>query len=399
MTKPKCLFVGDGCVATGFARMNHAYIDGLLPAWDVAMLALNYDGGPEARAFPYPIYPTSTRMTTDRWGTARLPQLVTQLRPDVVVVVNDPWNIPSYMQRVGETPVVASIAVDGLNCRGLGLNGLKHAIFWTQFGLDQARLGGFTGPASIVPLGVDLSVYHPTEQAESRRRIGMPAQLRGSDTFFVGVVGRNQPRKRIDLAMMAFTQWIRSTRNNDAYLFIHEGPTGDQGWELEQLAAYLGIQNRVIISAPEIGHGIAEENMKYVYSAFDVMITGTTGEGWGLTHMEGMACGVPQILPSWAALAEWANGAAQFVSCPTFACTPTNINVVGGVPDMQEMVDSLELLYRNPNYRDELREIGLERVSRPEFRWQHIGQAFREILDNVLAPPQLLAPQKLEAVK
>lgn len=384
MTKPKCLFVGDGCVATGFARMNHAYIDGILPEWDVHMLALNYDGGPEGRAYPYPVYPTSTRMTTDRWGTARLPQLVTQIRPDVVVVVNDPWNLPPYMARVGDTPIVASLAVDGLNCRGLGLNGLKHAIFWTQFGLNQARLGGYTGPASVVPLGVDLSVYHPTDQAESRRRIGMPAQLQDSATFFVGVVGRNQPRKRIDLVMMAFTQWIKSTRNMDAYLFIHEGPTGDQGYELEQLAAYLGIQNRVIISAPEIGHGIAEADMKYVYSAFDVMITGTQGEGWGLTHMEGMACGVPQILPSWAALGEWADGCAEFVPCSSFACTPTNINVVGGVPDMHEMADALEKLYQHPGYRKELSTLGLARVSQDQFRWPAIGAEFKKVLETAV---------------
>lgn len=382
--KPKCLFVGDGCVSTGFARMNHAYIDGIKDAWDVSMLALNYDGDPHT--YPYPVYPTSTRMQLDRWGTARLPQLVTQLRPDVVVVVNDPWNFPPYMARVGTTPVVGSIAVDGANCRGTALNGLRHAIFWTAYGLQQARLGGYTGPASIVPLGVDLSVYHPTEQAESRRRIGLPAQLRGSDTFIVGVVGRNQPRKRLDLAMFYFAEWVKKSGRNNAYLFIHEGPTGDAGYDLDQLAQYLQIHNRLIVSKPEIGHGMAEEHLKWVYGSFDIMLSATQGEGWGLTHMEGMACGIPQIVPNWSALGEWAAGAAHLVPCTTFACTPNNINVVGGIMDKTLAIEALERLYSDVPYRRKLRTAGEMLVQRPEFRWASIGERFAETLEQCLTP-------------
>jgi len=351
------------------------------------MLALNYDGDPHP--YSYPIYPPMSRMNADRWGTGRLPSLVTRLRPDVVVLTNDPWNLPMYMQAVGDTPVVASVAVDGKNCRGEAMNGLRHAIFWTQFGQDEARLGGYSGPASIVPLGVDLSVYHPTEQAGSRRRVGLPAQLRGSDTFIVGVVGRNQPRKRIDLAMLYFAKWIKQTRNQNAYLFLHIGPTGDRGFEVQQLAKYLQIHNRIIVSEPEIGHGMPEEHLKFIYGSFDVMLGTPQGEGWGLTHMEGMACGVPQIVPRWAALGEWADGAAHFVECTTLACTPNNINVIGGVADEAQTIEALQLLYEDRAYRAGLRDAGLALVAQPQYRWEHIGKAFRNVLDQALVPALL----------
>jgi len=348
------------------------------------MLALNYDGDPHR--YPFPVYPTSTRMQVDRWGTQRLPILVTHLRPDIIVVVNDPWNFPPYLARVGTTPVVGSIAVDGANCRGTSLNGLRHAIFWTHYGVNQARLGGYTGPASIVPLGVDLSVYHPTEQAESRRRIGLPAQLRGSDTFIVGVGGRNHPRKRFDLALIYFAKWIKEAKIQNAYLFVHEGPTGDTGYDLDQLAQYLQIHNRIIISKPEIGQGMHEEHLKYVYGALDVMLSTATGEGWGLMHMEGMACGIPQILPDWSALGEWAADAACMVPCTSVVCTPNNINALGGVPDEAKTVRALDLVYRNPQYRASLAEKGLALVQRPEFRWEAIGAQFEETLTQCLSP-------------
>lgn len=381
--KPRCLFVGDGCVSTGFARMNHAYLDGIKDTWDVHMLALNYSGDPHP--YPYAVYHPMPRMGGDRFGVARLPELLTKLRPDVVVVVNDPWNIPHYLKHtIGSTPMVASVAVDGLNCRGTMMNGLRHAIFWTDFGLQQARLGGYTGPASVVPLGVDLSVFAPTAQAESRRRVGLPGQL--TDSYIVGVVGRNHPRKRIDLAMMYFAEWVHRYKIHDAYLYLHVGPTGDAGYDVDQLAAYLQIQNRIIAPKVEIGHGVSEEHMKYVYGSFDVMLSCTQGEGWGLTHMEGMACGVPQILPDWSALGEWARSVARLVPCTTVACTPNNINVVGGVPDKDATVDALQEMYASTYAREWRQTAGLTLVSEDRFRWENIGKQFAEMLDECRSP-------------
>jgi D-inositol-3-phosphate glycosyltransferase len=388
MTKPKCLFVGDGCVATGFARMNHAYIDGIKDTWDVSMIALNYHGDPHT--YPFDIYPALARGSDSPWGEKRIPELVAKIRPDLIVVVNDPWNFPPYLRAAGNTPVVASVAVDGKNCRGAALNGTRHAIFWTEFGLREARQGGYTGSASIVPLGVDLSVYHPTEQAESRRRIGLPARLRGGDTFIVGVVGRNQPRKRIDLALMYFAEWIKSTGNMDAYLFLHIGPTGDRGYDVEQLAAYLGVANRVIVSEPEIGHGMAEENLKYIYGSFDIMLSTTQGEGWGLTHMEGMACGIPQVLPDWSALGEWAKDVAHLVDCTSVSCTPNNVNAIGGIADKAQVIEALQQFYEHrPTYGQMMSDKGLAFVKQPQFRWDAIGTEFARALDVAMSPTLL----------
>src|SRR5690606_33664969 len=100
-----------------------------------------------------------------------------------------------------------------------------------------------------------------------------------------------------DLAMIYFSEWIKRNKIRNAYLYLHVGPTGDRGYDIQQMAEYLRIKNRVILAQPEIGHGLSEAAMKYVYGSFDVMLSCTQGEGWGLTHMEGMACGIPQILP------------------------------------------------------------------------------------------------------
>jgi glycosyltransferase involved in cell wall biosynthesis len=200
----------------------------------------------------------------------------------------------------------------------------------------------------------------------------------------VGVVGRNQPRKRLDLALMYFSEWVKTRKLENTYLYLHVGPTGDAGYELFQLGKYLGIDHQLIIHQPEIGHGIPEEKMKYVYGCFDVMLSTTQGEGWGLTHMEGMACGVPQILPRWSALGEWAAPAAKLVRCSSFACTPFNINAIGGIMDGQACLEALDEMYRDTSARQALRAASLALVERPEYRWENIGREFASVLNSVV---------------
>jgi len=172
-------------------------------------------------------------------------------------------------------------------------------------------------------------------------------------------------------------------------LFLHVGPTGDRGYDVQQLADYLQISNRVILNEPEIGQGMAEEHLKYVYGSFDVMLTTTQGEGWGLTHMEGMACGIPQIMPRWAALAEWPRGAAHYVACTSMSCTPNNVNAIGGNPDKLETIDALEKMYRDEAYRRMLADAGLKLVAEPQYRWTSIGQQFAQALDMAMTPTVL----------
>jgi len=384
----RALLIGDAGVASGFARMNDAYVRGLQAAgWDVHVLGLNYLGDPHA--FPYPIYPCMSYKGGDRFGLRRTVELVERLRPDVVCLTNDPWNVQEYLKKIGNTPTVASLAVDGKNCRGNELNGLAHAIFWTEFGLREARLGGYIGTASVIPLGVDIDMYKPMKRSDVRSRLRLPDPVR--DAFIIGVVGRNQPRKRLDLTLLYFAEWIRSHDVRDAFLFLHVGPTGDAGYDLLQLGKYLQISNRMIVSEPAIGQGAPESSLAAMYSAFDIMLTTTQGEGWGLTTMEGMACGVPSIVPEWAALGEWPGDAALRVPCSGVACTLNGVNVVGGIADKDATINALDFLYRDKMNREAFSGRGLELVIRPEFRWQTIGARFAEAVQSALEPKKLLS--------
>ncbi len=385
------LWVGDAVCASGFANATHQILEVLQQSYNVVVLGINSLGTPHS--YPYEVWPCYPG--GDLFGVGRLKEMTGRFQPDVVVLQNDPWNIPPYYNALKGIPTVGFLAVDGKNCQGHLLNGLALGIFWTEFGRNEARAGGFTGQSAVVPLGVDLNVFKPMDRVEARIRSGFPHHLR--DAFVLGNINRNQPRKRMDLMVSYFAQWLVDCKVDDAYLYLHIAPTGEDAYDVNQLMVYYGFSSannrvRLMQSEPEIFVGLPVEKVAQTYCTFDAMATTTQGEGWGLTTMEGMACGIPQIVPDWAALGEWTKGAAIPVPCREIAVTPTTqkspvkINVIGGIADRDSMIAAFDEVYRNRELREKMSVAGLTLVSQPQYRWDVIGLAFKDALEAAVFP-------------
>jgi glycosyltransferase involved in cell wall biosynthesis len=126
--------------------------------------------------------------------------------------------------------------------------------------------------------------------------------------------------------------------------------------------------------------------MRRVYALFDVLLTTTVGEGWWLPGMEAMACGTPVLAPDYAAVGEWAKGAALLVLCTASHChPPRGISSIGGVMDKVACVEALDSLYRGNLERESCRERGLKLAQLPEYRWPSIAERFRDAVLGVLS--------------
>lgn len=390
------LWVGDAACPSGFARATHETLKAFVDKYDVWVLGINYRGDPYNQQLPHladRIYAAAPG--GDTMGVQRLPWMCELCKPDVIVLQNDPWNIPIYLQYLKrfpaykDIPIIGALAVDGKNCAGAGLNELTHGVFWTSFGHEEARDGGFDKPGTVIPLGVDLNAYMPLDKLGCRARKFKTSQL--DKAFIVGNVNRNQPRKRLDLSIRYFAKWVNRNKVKDAYLYLHIAPTGDTGVQLKQLANYYGVDNQLILAEPPTFYGDTEEEVVETYNCFDLQINTGQGEGFGLTTLEGMACGVPQIVGDWAALGDWAKGAAWMVPCTSTAVGPPYLNVLGGVPDETLFIAALQAMYSNQGYRDTNRAAGLERAAERQFRWEYVGEQFLQVVDNVLAEKAVAA--------
>jgi D-inositol-3-phosphate glycosyltransferase len=383
----KLLWIGDAACESGFAKVTHQILEFLRYNLDVHVLGINHRGDPHS--YPYPIYPAWVMGCQDFIGLCRIQDTIEIVKPDIIVILTDPWHVKQYHDRIrkySEAPIVGMIPVDGKNTPGRWLNLLNHTIFWTHFAEQEALSSGFTGDSSIIPLGVDLNVYKNYDNP--RTDVGLPPEL--LDVFIVGNANRNQPRKRQDLTIQYFAEWVKEYKVDDAYLFLHIGPTGEHGYDAHQLMEYYGLHKRLIRSEPEPWKGITEVELAKIYNCFDIQVSTTQGEGWGLTTLEGMACGVPQIVPDWSALGEWATAAIK-VPCTNQICTPGRWNTVGGVPDKDEFIQVLNALYETEQSRMNLIDQGFELVAQREYRWSNIGLRVADVVQRVMKSREIPA--------
>ncbi len=379
----RLLWIGDAGCDSGFARVTHQILAYLRLDWEISVLGVNYRGDPHS--YPYDLYPAIVFGCRDFFGVSRLPELLPRINPDLIFIQNDPWNFERYTsvirQMSSEVPIVGMVAIDGKNCLGSAMNDLALTIFWTKFGQCEALKSGFEGNSVVIPLGIDLDTYSPGDRRKARENLGLPAEF--SDVYIVGSVGRNQPRKRIDLTLEYFAEWIRNFQIDNAYLYLHVSPTGDVGYDIIQLSKYYGINKRLIRADPGVWQGSSEQEMADTYRSFDVQITTTHGEGWGLTTMEGMACGIPQIVPDWSALGEWTQNAVWKIPC--YICNPRfgPFNPIGGTPDKALTIEALNAFYCDRELGHEYSASGLSLVQQDQFRWSTIGMQILQELRSV----------------
>lgn len=377
--KPRLLWIGDACVPTGFATVTHAVLDHLRHDWDVIVSGVNYDGSPHD--LPYTIIPAW--QGGDMWGMNRFAHLCAEFDPAVVVINSDPWNV-SQFARVAPagTPVIGYMPVDGGNqdpADMQDINRLHAAVWYTAFGHREAVVAGFQGARHIVPHGIDTDVFQPMGRPQARRALGLKVT---AGAFIVGNLNRNQPRKRLDLTLQIFADWVKQHQVEDAYLLLHCAQK-DTGWDLRRVAAFYGVADRVLFTGVD---GLRDmkgpENLRLVYNCLDVQMTTTLGEGWGLTTMEGMACGIPQVVPDSSALAEWAEAALK-IPCSRILMHP-EINTTGSLVDEAPFVAALQSLYEDKALRARLSTQGLKLVRRTRFRWSSVARQMHEVLVSAM---------------
>ena len=382
----RLLWVGDAACSSGFGRATHGILDILKTKHEPTVIGINFRGDPRQR-YDYPIYPAWVP-GGDGLGISRMNEVMDICEPELVVLQCNPWNVPNYqraLQAAGraDVPVMAIVAVEGKNCAGHLLNRLKHVVFWNEFSRREAILGGFKAdevPSSVIPLGVDAEFFSPGDRDQAREQLGIDAVPKGS--FIVVNVNRNQHRKRLDLTMMYFAEWIKSRGIDDAYLYLHVLPGSSVQLDLEGLGRYLKISHRLILAEPrDIFNGAPDHYVRAAYRAGNVGLNTTLGEGHGLTPMEMMACGTPPIVGDYSAVGEWAKDAAWLVPVCSEGVMPDVHGMIGGVPDKAACIDALDTFYNFPEVRAKFADLARERVTRPEFAWANISARFAEAVE------------------
>jgi len=159
-----------------------------------------------------------------------------------------------------------------------------------------------------IPHMIDVKAYQPTthfDDTPTREFMGVP-----EDAFVIGMVAANKANKVIHRKAYAenlLAAGLFMAKNPDVYLYLHAEPTPAYGgFNLPNLLQACKIDpERVIFPDPmELRYGYSTKQMAALYSAFDVLLAPSYGEGFGVPTIEAQATGTRVIGSSWAATAD-----------------------------------------------------------------------------------------------
>jgi teichuronic acid biosynthesis glycosyltransferase TuaC len=158
-----------------------------------------------------------------------------------------------------------------------------------------AALGGSREKLHVFRNGVDLERFKPEDRSAARQRLNLP------ETRQLLSVGHLIERKGHHLAIEALPLLEPDIRLNIV-------GTGPERAALERLAKSLNVSDRVHFAGM-----IPQTELKWWYSAADVLLLCSSREGWANVLLEGMACGTPVVASN-----IW--GTPEVVSTPDAGC-------------------------------------------------------------------------------
>ncbi len=416
--KVPILVMADAVASTGFARVTHGIFENLLDRYDVHILGVNFRGDPHD--YKAKIYPAmQANNPGDIYGFGRIKALVNAVQPKLIFILNDIWvhalymeHLQPYMEAGGKVILYSPIDSKPINHQWIAaiLNADKFIVY-TQFAKevidtsiqswrDKVESGNVPDEelrfknVEVVPHGVDTTIFYPLpDSVDKAGRVVLPGRLNAKrqvypnqedflNSFIVLNANRNQPRKRIDLTMKGFELFAKDKPDN-VKLYLHMG-VEDMGWNILALAERYNIDHRLIISGNTNNiPAVSDERLNLIYNACDVGINTSIGEGWGLVSFEHAATGGAQIIPRHSSGPEIWGDSVGYLE-PQFTLVSDKILTEGVYINPDSVADTLQKLYDDPLYLDEMQEKAYRITKQDKYTWKSVADRMDKIFQEVL---------------
>jgi glycosyltransferase involved in cell wall biosynthesis len=209
---------------------------------------------------------------------------------------------------------------------------------------------------AIVPCGLDHDLYSPgTGEKPSAPRIAW--------------LGRAEPYKRVDLLLEAVAKITPGFPGLELWIVGDGGAIPD----LRDTAARLGIENQTAF----FGFVDEQEKVRKLRDAH-VLVNTSEKEGWGLTVLEGNACGTPTIASDVPGLRD--------------SVRPGETGLLIPHEDVDALADALTSVLRDTELRESLSRNGLAWAK--NFTWDANMRDTERMLEAVIAgePQQSIRP-------
>lgn len=374
----KVLWIGDAVIQSGFSVVTHSICNQLADKCDLVVYGVRYDGKLRHNR-KYHIYPG--QHSGDMYNYDFAAQVVAQENPDIVVVFNDDHIVNRYIDTIraaGEkfnvdvkTRIVPLFPVNLLPLdRDVMLlfstKDIEHVMTYTNFSRRNIEELNPNLTVTAICHGVDKKLYFPIPEAKQ--------QLGLKNDFVIGNINSNTYRKRLDLFLEGFAKFAKG--KSDVKCLIHAN-NHDIAYKLSTLAKDFCVSDKVILSADRL----IVEKLNLLYNVMDVNTNTSLGEGFGLSLIEGAACGIPILCAEhgnlkdiWGKNADYINiERSEYVAGTEFK---------GDVISTDDFAKKLDRFYEDRTYLNERKESILEASNDSKFNWSIVANKIFKVLST-----------------
>jgi glycosyltransferase involved in cell wall biosynthesis len=240
------------------------------------------------------------------------------------------WSLGSILRRLvgGRRRIRIAYELSGRSCT---------AIICVSNAVRHRLVDDYHSPADrtvTIHNGVSASAFVPCEKNRESVRASLGIN---PHEFTLVCVARLSPLKGIDILLLALDQVLR-TGLNCRCIVVGDGPLKDS---LVNQAETLGLSNRVIFE------GFRKDVKPYLQAA-DAFVLTSYSEGFPLSILEAMACGLPCIVTDVGGNSEAVQHMVHGLVVPSGS--------------LEEIAGAISYLVRNPQHRAEMSRMARRRV-------------------------------------
>jgi len=141
------------------------------------------------------------------------------------------------------------------------------------------------------------------------------------------------------------------------------------------------------------GRGVSVEKLNKIYNASDLIVSSTTGEGWGLSSIEAMAAKRPCLFPDHTTLSEiFADGRGKFIKTggdqDHLAFVPDDPVRLRPIVHINDMADKMLWMYNNKPKVQQMVAKSYKWV-KSNLAWdKHIVPQWIKLIDSIIEQPE-----------
>lgn len=288
---------------------------------------------------------------------SELPNVIRNEKPDIVFIYNDLAIINAYIEEIRKAYTARTFKIwtyldvtynapqqaliDNLN------RDVDRIFCFTKGWKEELKNSGITRPIDVLNHGIDSTVFRTVPRDLARQTVGLP-----KEAFIFLSMNRNQPRKRLDILIMAFVELIVKNPIRPIFMLMISDK-GDNGGhqlfdifsrELKRRSASTDLfGNRLLITSSNSCY--KDEDINMFYNMADAHVSCAEGEGFGLCSFESMGVGVPQIVPKIKGYSEYCDAENSLMVVPKWRYyLPQVYNIITGEAEAVDVRDVAEAM-------------------------------------------------------